>query len=249
VPTQDSSRGRLRRGELVIRLARPVDWRSSFADLSRLLDAAEKARAARFRVEHASIAYTFAHGLLRRWLAELSGLAPEGLAFTAHSGGKPRLRDHPRLCFSLSHTRGLVAAVVALDREVGIDVEAVDDGEMTADLLALALSAAERQDLEGLPPTDRREAFFRAWTRKEALLKAAGEGLSRAPAEVEVAPFDSAEAQPLSWTAGGEGEDLWRVADLSVPAGFCGAVAWRDRPEGLPRLDVVLDLPAGRTVQ
>ena len=123
-----------------------------------------------------------AHALLRLVLSSLTDVAPQDHVLTRRCGacggehGKPVL-DHPTLHVSLAGTRHVVAVVVGPGQPVGIDVERVrSTGFHGFDAVALAPGERARS-LRGRA---------RAWTRKEALLKATGEGLTVAPSSVDV---------------------------------------------------------------
>ena len=140
-----------------------------------LLDGHERDRLARLRRPADRARYLAAHALVRLVLAPLVGGAAATLTFdrTCRCGaphGKPVLLGGPG--FSLSHAGDLVGVAVRPDGAVGLDIERV---RPVTDLDALAThvhSPAERA--RGLDPA----AFFRTWTRKEALVKATGDGLS-----------------------------------------------------------------------
>jgi 4'-phosphopantetheinyl transferase len=145
------------------------------------LDEKELARADRFRFAIDRETYIAAHALTRALLSHVEGHPPSAWRFVAGPAGKPRIDPAfgpLRTRFSLSHTRGLVACAAALDAEIGLDVEA-DDRDMDELDLARQLFAPEEvlllQDLEA---QQRRRAFFRLWTLKEAYIKATGQGLA-----------------------------------------------------------------------
>src|SRR5262249_49092700 len=109
----------------------------------------------------------------------------------------------------------------ARDRPVGVDVEHVRDLPDAMSIADAHFTAAESERLRSLPPPEQREAFFRYWARKEAVIKAGGEGLER--------PLDSFEVD------GAPGSAEWVLQDLPSPAGYAaaGAVAgaeaqWRE---------------------
>lgn len=148
-----------------------------------LLDAEERARMGRFRREIDAARYLAAHALARIALAGQLGLDPAGLAFdrTCRCGephGKPRL-DGPGPAFSLTHAGDLVGVAVHTG-PVGLDVERV---RPLTDLAAMAAHACAPGETVAAP-----DAFFRLWTRKEALLKSTGEGLSTPMSDITVAP-------------------------------------------------------------
>lgn len=149
--------------------------------LPKWLDAEETARAARFHFEVHRQRFVAAHGQMRALLGAYTGQAPETLRFTREALGMPRLETPGRaepLGFNLSHSddQGLLA--IARTATIGADIEVQ---RHLTDLDSLALrnfAAAELRALRALPAARRHDAFFAAWTRKEAYVKALGAGLS-----------------------------------------------------------------------
>lgn len=166
-------------------------WRGSLARdaaeltaLAGLLDPAERERAARFVFPVHSVRFTAGRGLLRRVLSRYLGCSPESLIFEYGSQGKPALgstvaTEAPPLSFNLSHCDDLLVIAVTRGRQVGVDVERErEDGLDTAGIAERFFSPFERRALDQLAPADRRRGFFSCWTRKEAFIKALGQGLS-----------------------------------------------------------------------
>lgn len=151
------------------------------------LSSSERARSQRFRAIHDRRDYVIAHDLLRRTLSRYADVAPAEWEFAAAPGGKPALKYGNRvrvddrcasLSFSLSHTRGLVACVIADDLPLGVDVERVDHTLELHDLATLCCSSEEMTGLRRSGVIDP-DAFFELWTLKEAFVKATGEGVGR----------------------------------------------------------------------
>ncbi len=121
-----------------------------------------------------------AHVALRELLGAYLRCDPCGLSIVARKGGKPRLAPgsgQEWLRFNLSHSCRLALVAVACEREVGVDVERISH-ERRIDTIAEQLFApGENARLRALPQSQRVEAFYRQWARKEAYLKATGEGL------------------------------------------------------------------------
>jgi 4'-phosphopantetheinyl transferase len=191
-----------------------------------LLDAHERDRLARFRRPDDRARYLAAHALARLVLAGETGTgaAAAALAFdrTCRCGaahGKPVLPGGPS--FSLSHAGDLVGVAVRPNGPVGLDVEQFRD---VADLAALAdhvHSPAERARLgPGAEPDP--AAFFRTWTRKEALVKATGEGLAAPMTDITLAAGDAAVE---AWTGDrAPAGPVW-LRDLVPAPGHPAAVA------------------------
>lgn len=159
--------------------------RVSAADLARLealLDEDERDRARRFHFDHDRLSYVAAHALGRRLLSAWAGGEPSAWRFTVSKYGKPEVLSPPsapRLRLNLSHTRGLAAAVLTEDRDVGIDVEWLDRRPADADLARRFFAPAECAQLEAVPPALADEMFLSFWTLKEAYIKAIGRGLAQ----------------------------------------------------------------------
>ncbi|WP_261992638.1 4'-phosphopantetheinyl transferase family protein [Streptomyces sp. adm13(2018)] len=193
--------------------------------LAPLLDAAETARAAAFRRPADADRHRVARVLLRLVLADHVGGRPDRLAFARQScagcggpHGKPLLRDHDGVHFSLSRAGDRVLVAVA-SVPVGVDVETVPADGVVRDVGA-ALHPRERAELAALPANARAGAFVRCWTRKEAALKATGVALVRGAAD----PYVGSGLAPASVPG-------LRLADVLLSEGHVAAVAHaRDRP-------------------
>ena len=116
--------------------------------------------------------------LLRTVLARYLEAPPETLRFRRTERGRPELLGESGLRFSLSHTDGLVACVVAAGGELGVDVERLRPNDLSATVGRRYFSAAERERLDALPAELRAGEFFSYWVLKEAYTKARGLGLS-----------------------------------------------------------------------
>ncbi|MBE0530072.1 MAG: 4'-phosphopantetheinyl transferase superfamily protein [Rhodospirillales bacterium] len=155
-----------------------ADW----PRIEALLDDTERARARRFHFERDRLSYMAAHALARGLLSAWAGGEPSAWRFTVGPHGKPEVLTPvtaPRLRVNLSHTRGLAAAVVAEEHDVGIDVEWLDRRPASGDLARRFFAPVECAQLEALPPAMADEAFLSIWTLKEAYIKAIGKGLAQ----------------------------------------------------------------------
>jgi 4'-phosphopantetheinyl transferase len=162
---------------LVLDQIAPDHW----SDLEAMLDEAELARADRFRFERDRKAFVAGHALVRTMLSVHAACPPWAWRFSTGPHGKPeiiRAAASPPLRFNLSHTRGLVAAAVTLENDVGIDVEVMDAARLTLDLASHYFAASEMEHLRRVPIDQRPEVIFAFWTLKEAYIKAVGRGLS-----------------------------------------------------------------------
>src|SRR5277367_2823395 len=162
-------------------------WRASLSTdeptlrrLEATLADQEKARAARFIFERDRDRYIAARGIVRDLLGQYLRCAPQSIEFVYGPHGKPALAGaalRPAICFNLSHSHGLAVAAIGREREVGIDVELIRPAFAGQEIARRYFSAKEIAELIGLPAELRAEGFFLCWTRKEAYIKAKGDGL------------------------------------------------------------------------
>jgi 4'-phosphopantetheinyl transferase len=193
--------------------ARPVDPDAAPA-LVKLLDEVERTRLARFRRPADAARYLAAHALTRLVLAHTVGRGAAELVFdrTCRCGeqhGKPTLPGGPG--FSFTHAGDLVGLAVH-DGPVGLDVEQVRPLHDLAAMAAHACSPAESVADEA--------AFFTLWTRKEALLKATGEGLAIPMSSITLDADGGA-----AWTGPGAPDGPVWLQDLRPGTGYPAAVA------------------------
>ena len=185
----------------------------------------ERARADRFRFERDRARYIVGRGLLRRLLGEYLGLASKEIRFAYGPNDKPHL-ERANLHFNLSHSGPVALFAFSRDAEVGVDVE-LDDADFSSERIAERFfSPAEVAALRSLPPARQPQAFLTCWTRKEAFIKARGDGLSLALNRFDVSLEPDAPAAVLrtEWCADEPGQ--WWLADLSDPGrGYIAAVA------------------------
>ncbi|MFD7441335.1 4'-phosphopantetheinyl transferase family protein [Streptomyces sp. NPDC059909] len=198
------------------------------------LDDRERERAASFQRPQDRLLYVSAHLALRRVLAACLGVHPRDVLLGREPcpgcggpHGRPVVADAPfPLHFSLSHSHGLVLIAVAT-HPVGVDVEQLPSAE-TVDLCTPSLHPAEQKELALLPTGERRRAFTRLWTRKEAYLKAIGTGLSRDLSADYLGEREGPGAPPgpAGWTVRNVPTGS-RHSAQSDHSGHCAAVAFR----------------------
>jgi 4'-phosphopantetheinyl transferase len=190
-----------------------------------LADEEERRRAAKLATPVLQRRFLATRTVLRRLLAGYLGTAPGALRFAYGPHGKPRLAVDGGLHFNLSHAQGLAAFAFTRAGDIGVDVEVIRPLAHLDGMARRCLTPAELRGWWGLAVEDRVAAFFRAWTRKEAVLKALGAGVSGGLANVEVG---FAAGGPLQVTGRGgpvSGHDAWSLWEIAVPAGAVGAVA------------------------
>ncbi len=168
---------------------------------------------------------------LRRILARYVDADPKSLRFEYGEHGKPALFDHPALSFNLSHSERVGLVGVTTDVRIGVDVEQERGGRAFADLARRFFSAVESAALAELPDPERAAAFYRAWTRKEAYLKAHGTGLSF-PSNAFTIDYAGEHGGGLvSTDMPGDDPAAWRFIDVELGPGHSGAAC----SDGPPR--------------
>jgi 4'-phosphopantetheinyl transferase len=182
-----------------------------------LLSPEEAARASRFAFDHLRRDFAYHHAALRAILSGYLGVAPLAIRIRAGEHGKPAL-EPPFDCwrFNLAHSGPTALVAVARGRELGVDIERVRPMSDVRALAARYFTARERDAV-----LRDEAAFFTFWTRKEAVLKADGEGLGR--------PLDSIDVtEPVGPLLG-----RWNVQDLPPVPGHSGAVALEGGPAAI----------------
>jgi len=188
----------------------------------------EAARAARFHSDRDRNRFIVGRGVLRAILACYVGWVPEKLRFVYGPKGKPALDSVPdgkNLFFNLAHAGDLLLLAVSRVCAVGVDVEYIRPCEEAENIAANHFSAHEASGLQNLPAAQRMEAFYRLWTRKEAWLKATGDGISESLSQVEVSFLAEEPARLVRLFGSSEAVKEWTLRELLPASGFLGALA------------------------
>jgi 4'-phosphopantetheinyl transferase len=200
---------------------------TGLAEYASMLSADERARAGRFHFEPDRHRFIVARGILRTLIARRLGLVPAAVEFSYLAHGKPTVAADSALDFNLSHSGNRALYAVSGNGRVGVDLEALDQD---VDVMALAqryFHPGETAALRQLPQPLRRPAFFACWTRKEAVVKATGDGLFAATLdsfEVSVAP----EAPPRILASARLVAAEWSLHTIDAPPGYAATIAiWR----------------------
>ena len=165
--------------------------------LEELLTADERQRAARFHLDVHRRRFVVGRGLLRVILCAYLNEAPEALPFSSGPRGKPALQssyeNHP-VRFNATRSGDVALYAIALEREVGVDVEVLRDGLDILGIARRALPVETARAVERTDAAERQRAFFDAWVRHEARQKCLGLGLvddaGGSPSDVSVAGLD-----------------------------------------------------------
>jgi 4'-phosphopantetheinyl transferase len=203
---------------------RLLAWRASLTE-------AERARADRFVFPRDGDRFVASRGQLREQLGGWLGQAPAAVVLDTERNGKPYLPDAPELLFNLSHTRdrGLLALTwrtCGPDERLGVDLEATRPLSDLAGLARTAFSRRERAQVLALPPEAQLAAFYEVWTKKEAVIKAFGDGIAYGLGRFSVPLL----GQPLGFEDQAEEASSWTVVGLDVGDGAQAALAHRCPP-------------------
>ena len=192
-------------------VAHEIEWLSS----------AEQARAKSFSFIHDQQRFLASHIGLRRVLAHYLDLLPRDVRFVHSSEGKPMFRGGT-IGFNLSHSRNVALVAVASGRSVGVDVQHMTPLNNELELAYQQFSESEITLLATRSGDERRDLFYRLWTCREALLKAAGIGLRRGDAEIALT------CARVAYIKKRPRELIEKVslAELSPSEGYAGAVVW-----------------------
>jgi 4'-phosphopantetheinyl transferase len=216
-----------------------VDLESVRADESRwneFLSSEEKQRARRFHFPEDRQRYTASRAFLRRILAAYLNTDPAGLTFSYSSKEKPSLagsQASSRLAFNVSHSGGIALYAFTRGRQLGVDVEHIRRDFDVEPIARRFFSVIEQLQINALPQPERVEAFFRCWTRKEAYLKATGDGLSLPLSQFDVSIEENEagqgkEASLLLATRPDPAEAArWKLSDVPCGPGYRAAVCVR----------------------
>jgi 4'-phosphopantetheinyl transferase len=196
------------------------------------LAADEHARAERFYFQRDREHFIVARGVLRSLLGCYLNKAPECLSFRYSSYGKPALAGESggnTVRFNLSHSHRVALYAVTRGREVGIDLERIRFDLDVEQIAERFFSRWEIATLLTLPPEVQRQAFFLCWTRKEAYIKARGEGLSLPLDQFDVSLIPGEPAALLSTHQGSHEALRWSLQELTPAPGYVAALAVEGR--------------------
>jgi 4'-phosphopantetheinyl transferase len=160
------------------------------------------------------------------------GSAPEAVRFEYGERGKPRLAEGG-LEFNVSHSGELALAAVTAGVEVGVDVEAVRGMEDALRISERFFSAAERVVLAACPAAERDAAFFRCWTRKEAYVKAVGDGIALGLDRFDVSLDEGEGARFLALESDAGRATAWSLTHVDPGPGYVGALALPAHPRAV----------------
>jgi 4'-phosphopantetheinyl transferase len=199
-----------------------------FESLLGFLSVDEMARVGRFHFERDQKRFIVARGVLRKILGRYLEKHPNDIRFEYNPHGKPALAPDSgkeKICFNLSHSGAIALYAITRDKKIGIDIEHIRH-DMEEDLIARKFfSQGEIISLEKTDKNNRSELFFQYWTRKEAFVKATGEGVSFPMQQCDVSSITRNSLSPIILSGNNEERSCWHVRDLYPGEGYAAAIA------------------------
>lgn len=146
-----------------------------------LLTTNERERAAKYHFQTDRMRFIIARGAVREILSRYLDIEPNLICFSYNRYGKPVLDEeinNCRLHFNVSRSQDFALCAVIGEREIGVDIEFINQENANLDVADRFFSQSEAINLNAFPENEQTAAFFRCWTRKEAYIKAVGKGFS-----------------------------------------------------------------------
>lgn len=200
--------------------------------LSEIISSDERERAERFHFERDRKRFVAARVYLRRILGTSLGVEPQRVSFQYGPFGKPALGGEFKdssLRFNVSHSHGCAVYAVTHGREVGVDLEFIRPLDDLSTLADRNFSVEENNGLRSLPAQDRLSGFFDCWTRKEAFLKATGDGLSFPSEKFDVSLIPGPGRRPLKVRGIAAEENNWTLISLEPDPAYAAALVVEGR--------------------
>lgn len=227
--------GRLPPNEVHVWVARIDEMACRGRALQEILSEEESKRAGRFHFEQDRVRYVTGLAVLRSILGSYLRTDAKRIEFGREKKSKPVLAGtfaRGGIQFNMSRSKGLALYAFARNRPLGVDVEKIEPVPEMDRIVSLFFAPREIQDYTGLPLAARPEAFYRCWARKEAFMKAMGEGLFRPLSSFSV-PLLPDEQSTVKNASGNQTiAPCVLLRDLPVERGYAAAIA----VEGIERL-------------
>jgi 4'-phosphopantetheinyl transferase len=203
-------------------------WGFPCHEAMQMLPESERKQSERFRFEILKTRYIKGHYLLRSLLGMYLGIDFYDQEFHIHKYGKPSLKNtqaEDSIYFNMSNSKNTCICVFRQHGDIGVDVEKIHELSNLDRIVERFFSPLERKKIRSLSEQSRKKTFFKYWTRKEALLKAMGVGLSFPLDKVDVTDDQEETAEAFVKTTGLHAESEWTLKDINVFEGFASAIA------------------------
>lgn len=205
---------------------------SSLSKFIQTLSIDERIRAARFHFDRDRNHFIVKRGILRTILGSYLNVEANRLQFCFGKNGKPSLADalgNKTIGFNVSHSNGIALFAFVRDYEIGVDIERIRDIPEMDEIVEQFFSPKENAVFRSLPESEKKEAFFNCWVRKEAFIKAIGDGLYYPLDKFEVSLVAEQPANLVSIKEDSRAASRWSIQELKLSSGFAAAFAIEER--------------------
>lgn len=196
----------------------------------------EKARATGAATDLLRRRFIARRGLVRGLMGQAVGRSPRDVVFQVGEEGKPSVENAAGLSFAVSHSGPMALVAMARGHRLGVDIECRRPRKDLEGLARRTFCPNETEALLALPPDTRMEAFYRVWTRKEALAKAVGMGIASSFHRFSVSLGPAEGSRVLHMDLPGESADAWVLLDLEPVPGYSGTLAVENARDLVPTL-------------
>lgn len=199
-----------------------------FENLLGFLSTDEHERARRFHFEKDQRRFIVARGILRKILGDYLGVNPIDICFEYNQFGKPILApvfDNDNVCFNISHSDAYALYAINRGKKIGIDIERVRGEVAFMEIAQKFFSKNEINSLESINKNKRAELFFQYWTRKEAFVKAIGEGVSFPMEKYDVSLINGSVLSPVTLQENNRESPSFYIQDLFPGNDYAAAIA------------------------
>lgn len=199
-----------------------LNFTPSLSEYLATLDKDELAIATRFKFAELRERYIICHGILRQLLAERVNESAASIRIHKAEFGKPFLPDYPDLSFNMSHSADILAIAISSKCLLGIDVECYKPRDTWEGLVKKCFASEEADYWYSLDTTERGQAFYQFWVKKEAFVKAVGKGITLGLSQCVINPDDLNSF--LRVPESGGLADKWQINALQLPENAFGSV-------------------------
>jgi 4'-phosphopantetheinyl transferase len=197
-------------------------------NIAQILSESELQRADRFRFDRDKKRFIARRGALRAILSRYLNIPPNLVQFSYGPCGKPEIAansDCNGICFNLSDSQGLALYAVTRGRKIGVDLEQIRPVPNMEEIAQRFFSQQESAALQAVAAEERLTAFFNCWTRKEAYIKARGEGLSFGLDRFSVSLIPGEPAKLLNVDGDRSAPERWYLKELVTAPNYTAAIA------------------------
>jgi 4'-phosphopantetheinyl transferase len=194
--------------------------------LLKLLSPAESMQARRFRTEKLANSFIACRGMVRLILGRYCAVDPSAVTWEVNQYGKPYITPNTGIEFNLSHSGSRAILAISKNRPLGIDIERISPDLNWQEIADREFTSPEKDILHAAHPEEQRTLFYTFWTRKEALLKGLGRGLSIQLSQIDISNIESNRNFFHDILPDSE-NGLWMLRDITTHAGYAAAYAVR----------------------